>query len=128
MSVLLKIISLGATVVFLNSVLKKEKPEYAILIIIAAGVISLSYLSGYFKVIVESIESIMYDSGIKPVYIETILKIIGIAYLSEYTAAVFYDANESAMGKKIEIAGKILIFVITLPMISSLANLIMGLI
>ena len=126
MNALFKIISLGTIVVFLNSVLKKEKPEYAILIIIVAGAVSLSYLSGYFKIIIESIKTIMENSGVKPVYVETILKIISIAYLSEYTAAVFYDANESAIGKKVEIAGKILIFVITLPVITSLANLITG--
>ena len=128
MNVLIKIISLGLITIFTGSILKKNHQEYYIALIISASVIILGFMIDYFTLIFESINTYMENAGINPGYIEIILKIIGIAYLSEYSAALFYDANETAMGKKVELAGKIIIFIITLPVISSLSDLILNII
>lgn len=126
MNVLIKIISIGTITVFLSSILKKNNPEYAIALIIASSLIILTFLMDSFTLVFDSVNKYMETAGINPKYIEIILKIIGIAYLSEYCAAMFYDANETAMGKKIEMAGKVIIFIITIPVISSLSDLILS--
>ncbi|MBE7028900.1 MAG: stage III sporulation protein AD [Clostridia bacterium] len=126
MNILIKVIMVGVISVFLSSIIKKQHPEYALAINVGASVIILIFLSDFFTLVFDNINSIMEKSGINPDYIVTILKIIGIAYLSEYTSALFYDANESAMGKKVELAGKIIIFIITLPVINSLSELIVS--
>lgn len=124
MSVLIKIIVLGFATIFLSAVLKPGHPEFSIALILVSSTVILGYLIGFFELIFDSISNIMTESGIDSGYIKTILKIIGIAYLAEYTAALFYDANENAMGKKIELAGKVIIFIITLPHIEALLKLI----
>lgn len=126
MSILVKVIMTCVITAFLSSILSKNHPEYTVALIIASSVIILGFLLDSFTLVFESINSYMENAGINPKYIEIILKIIGIAYLSEYSAAVFYDANETAMAKKIELAGKIIIFIIIIPVISSLSDLILS--
>lgn len=126
MSILFKIIIIGIITVLLSALLKKYHPEYSIILVIVSSVIILVLLADSFTTVFDNINAILNDAKINPKYIETIVKIIGIAYLSEYMAALFYDANESAMAKKIELAGKIIIFLITLPVITSLSEMIIS--
>ncbi len=126
MSILIKIIIIGIITVLLSALLKKYHPEYSIILTIVSSVIILALLADSFTTVFDNINAILVDAKINPDYIETIVKIIGIAYLSEYIAALFYDANESAMAKKVELAGKIIIFIITLPVITSLSEMIIS--
>lgn len=126
MSILIKIIIIGIITVLLSAILNKYHPEYSIILIIVSSVIILALLADSFTTVFDNINAILVDAKINPDYIEAIVKIIGIAYLSEYMAALFYDANESAMAKKVELAGKIIIFIITLPVITSLSEMIIS--
>lgn len=126
MNILVKIISIGMVTAFLSAVIKKYHPEYAVALITIASIIIFYILIDSFSIIFSNISDMMNESGIKTAYIETILKIVGIAYLSEYCAAVLYDANETAIAKKVELAGKIVIFIITIPVIQSLMQLILS--
>lgn len=126
MSILIKIIVIGIITVLLSALLKKYHPEYSIVLIIVSSAIILVFLSDSFKTVFDNMNTVLTDAKINPDYIEAIVKIMGIAYLSEYMSALFYDANESAMAKKIELAGKIIIFLITLPVITSLSEMIIS--
>lgn len=126
MSILIKIIVIGIITVLLSALLKKYHPEYSIVLIIVSSAIILVFLSDSFKTVFDNMNTVLTDAKINPEYIEAIVKIMGIAYLSEYMSALFYDANESAMAKKIELAGKIIIFLITLPVITSLSEMIIS--
>lgn len=126
MSILVKIIIIGLITVLLSALLKKYHPEYSIILVIVSSVIILAFLADSFTTVFDNINAILVDANVNPDYIEAIVKIMGIAYLSEYMAALFYDANESAMAKKVELAGKIIIFLITLPVITSLSGMIIS--
>ncbi len=51
-------------------------------------------------------------------FLETILKIIGIAYIAEFGAQVTRDAGQDSIASKIELAGKVLIMVMAIPIIT----------
>lgn len=126
MSGLIKVIMICFATVFLSAVLKKQHPEFAIAVVVVSSAVILSFLIGYFDIAFENITRMMEQSGINSDYTKTILKIISVAYLSEYSAALFYDSGDSAMAKKIELTGKVIIFIITIPVIEALANLIIS--
>ncbi len=125
MSILIKIIGVSLITVFLSVILKKTHPEYSLAMTVCAASIIIVFLFDAFKTVFESVREIIALSGVESVYAELILKIMGIAYLSEYTAALFYDAGETAMGKKVELSGKLIILLVSLPVIKRLAELIM---
>jgi stage III sporulation protein AD len=53
-----------------------------------------------------------------------VLKITGIAYIAEFGAEVCKDAGEGSIASKIELAGKVTIIVLAVPIITSLLDLI----
>ena len=65
---------------------------------------------------------------ISQLYLTTILKIIGIAYITEFGSQVCRDAGEGAVASKIEFAGKIFIMLMAVPIIALVLDTIVRLI
>lgn len=74
------------------------------------------------------LEVIAINAKVNIVYVETILKIIGIAYIAEFAAQITKDAGQGAIASKIELAGKILILAMAIPILSVLIETIIKLI
>lgn len=72
------------------------------------------------------VETIAKKANINMVYLQTILKIIGIAYIAEFGAQIAKDAGQATIAAKIELAGKILIIVLAIPILTALIELILS--
>jgi len=64
------------------------------------------------------LEELAASSGVQMIYLKTILKIIGIAYIAEFGAQIVRDAGQEGIASKIELAGKVMIMVLAIPIIS----------
>ncbi len=53
-----------------------------------------------------------------------LLKVLAVAYLTDFTAQLASDAGESAIGSKLELAGKIIIFYLSIPILVAILDLI----
>ena len=51
------------------------------------------------------------------VYMGTILKIVGVAYIADFGSQICRDAGEGALASKIEFAAKIIVLVMAVPII-----------
>ena len=67
-------------------------------------------------------------AGVDKNFLILILKITGIAYIVEFGKNVCQDAGQTAIGTKLEIAGKVIIVTLSLPLISALVNVLTGLV
>ena len=65
-----------------------------------------------------TLERLAVSSHVNLMYLETILKIIGIAYIAEFGAQITRDAEQNAIASKIELGGKIMILTIAIPILS----------
>jgi stage III sporulation protein AD len=74
------------------------------------------------------IEKIAINAKVNIVYVETILKIIGIAYIAEFAAQITKDAGQGAIAAKIEMGGKILILAMAIPILTVLIETIIQMI
>lgn len=74
--------------------------------------------------IVSLIESISNKSNINNEFIVLLLKITGIAFLSEFAVSICKDSGEAAIASKIELGSKIIIISMSIPIISSLLEII----
>ena len=126
MSIIYKIVMIGITSAFLSAVIKKSHPEYSVAISVATSLIIFFIISDSLQSAFESIERMIEKTNVEVSYLTSILKVIGIAYISEYTGAVLNDAGETAIAKKVEMAGKIVIFIVTIPVLSGLLDLILS--
>ncbi|TVX92788.1 stage III sporulation protein AD [Paenibacillus agilis] len=124
---IVQIVGLGLIAAILVLVVKEQKPMFAFLISAFAGIVIFLFLIGKIETVIEVLNSLAERSGIEPVYVKTILKIIGIAYIAEFGAQVVRDAGQDGIASKIELAGKVLIIVMAIPIISVIIETVMKL-
>ena len=109
-------------------IIKGQRPEFAILISLCAGIIILCELSVYLKSVFNVINEIASEIDLDLSFIEIILKIVAISYICEFSSQICRDAGENAIAAKVELAGKTLILFTSAPIILSLLELLTGLI
>jgi len=106
--------------------LKKDNPQFALLVTIAASTLILLTALPWLGNILPMVDRIagMTSGG---AHITTILKMLGIAYAAEFGAQICIDAGETAIASKIEIAGKLLMTAIAAPVTLSLLEQVLSL-
>ncbi|NLA05696.1 MAG: stage III sporulation protein AD, partial [Firmicutes bacterium] len=67
-------------------------------------------------------------AGINLVYLQTLLRVIGIAYLAEFGAQVCRDAGEGSIASRVELAAKVIILVMAVPVIIEIMESVLGMI
>lgn len=119
-----KIIGFGIIAVSLIIILKNQKPEIALICVIASSIIMLAFIFNELKSVISLINSLILNSSIDSSYIKIILKVIGISYLVEFGKDICKDAGESAIANKIEMAGKVIVVSVSIPVIASLIEIV----
>ncbi|ADU29967.1 stage III sporulation protein AD [Evansella cellulosilytica DSM 2522] len=113
---------------FLALVVKEHKPIFAFLLTVFVGVIIFIFLIDQIAMIIHMLEELAAEANINLAYVQTVLQIVGIAYIAEFGAQIAKDAGQGAMASKIELAGKVLIMVMAIPIISVIIETIVRLI
>ncbi|MBP3400631.1 MAG: stage III sporulation protein AD [Selenomonadales bacterium] len=115
---MIQIVGIGMTAVLLTLVVKRSHPELAVQItIVVAGIVFFLVLDKL-RMIIELFTEMAKRAGIGEMYLIILLKIIGISYLVEFGAQVCRDAGEGAIASKVELAGKVMILVMAVPIIA----------
>lgn len=121
---ILQIVGLGLIATIIIVVLKTQRPEIAIQISIVAAVVIFMLVAGRLTSVIELLNRYTEKANIDMSYLTVLLKIIGIAYIAEFGAEVCKDAGESSIASKIELAGKIVIAALAVPIMTSMLDLI----
>lgn len=119
-----QIVAFGLVSTFIIVLLKQYKSEYAIYASVIAGATLLFFAISKVGAIVALLDNLVDTVGINKEFFKILLKITGIAYLVEFASNMCKDAGESAISSKIELAGKILIVTMSIPIISTLIETI----
>lgn len=121
-----QIVGLALIATVLSVLLKNQKPEIALQISILAGVIIFLFMIFRISAVITVLQDLSRKVNIDLVYLTTILKIIGIAYITTFGAEVCRDAGESAIASKVEFAGKILIMILAIPILMAVLETIVN--
>ena len=122
---IIKIIGIALIALIIIIMLKQYRPEYAVFISILTGILILFLVMDRLTGIINLIESIQDKFSINTQFIALLIKITGIAFLSEFAISVCKDSGEAAIASKIEIGSKIIIISMSVPIISSLLEIIL---
>ena len=122
---IIKIIGIGLVALIIIILLKQYKPEFAIYISLLAGVLILLLVMDQLTEIISLLQSLASKASINSTFLALLLKITGIAFLAEFAVSVCKDAGEGAISSKIEIGSKIIIIAMSIPIISSLLEIIL---
>ena len=122
---IIKIIGIALIALVIIIMLKQYRPEYAIFISILTGILILILVMDRLTGIINLIQSIEDKFSINTQFIALLIKITGIAFLSEFAVSICKDSGEAAIASKIEIGSKIIIISMSIPIISSLLEIIL---
>lgn len=116
----IKVCAFCITAVVLCAFVKENNKNIGLLLSIFAGCMILIYMLTNIQAVVDVLTKLIDQSGINASYLTLILKVTGIVYLIEFGKNVCVDAGESALGTKLELAGKVVIVTLTIPVITTL--------
>ena len=120
----IKIIGIAFIALIIVIILKQYRPEFAIYVSILAGALILLLVMDKLTGIISLLQTIANKTNINSQFLGLLLKITGIAFLSEFAVSICQDAGEGAIASKIEIGSKIIIIAMSIPIISSLLEII----
>ena len=115
---------IGIAGVLLALQIKQARPEYAVYLSVVTGVFLLIMAAQRLEVVVESVRLIQNSISIQSSYIQVLLKIIGITYISEFAADICRDAGYSAVAGQIGIFAKLSILAVSIPIVTALLETI----
>mgnify|MGYP000085417106 FL=1 len=121
---IVKIIGVGLIALVIIVLLKQYKPDFVIYVSLIAGAIILFMVLDKLTGIVELLSNLSNKAGINNQFLGILLKITGIAFLTEFAVSICNDSGETAIANKIDLGGKIIIIAISIPIISALLELI----
>ena len=123
----MNIISLAALAVVtavIALVLKEYRPEYGLYIGLVGSLIILSAVLFNFDVIIQFLDKTVIMSGISNDNFSILLKAVGAGYITQFAGDICRDSGETSVASKIELAGKIYILVLSIPLIDALLTVI----
>lgn len=124
---IVQIVGLGFLTTVLALVLKEQRPVFAFLLAVFTGVVIFLFLLGKLATVIRVLEDLAVQSNINMVFLKTILKIVGIAYIAEFGAQIVRDAGMESIASKIELSGKLLIMVMAVPIITVIVDTVVKL-
>lgn len=121
---ILKIAALALVAVVIIVLVKNYKPEFGILTAIGCSLLILYFLADSLKYAFSYISDIYSRLEYGNSYFSIIIKVLAIAYITEFTAQLCKDAGENSIASKVELAGKVIIFCVAIPVFISILNLV----
>ena len=122
----IRIIGVGLIALIIIILLKQYKPEFAIYISLLTGVLILLLVADELSGIISLLQSFADKVSTNSTFLVLLIKITGIAFLSEFAVSICKDSGEAAIASKIEIGTKIIIISMSIPIISSLLEIILS--
>ena len=117
---IVKIIGVGFIAVIIIVILKQYRPEFAIYASIIAGVIIILMITDTLSGIINLLQDIANRTNVNTQFLKILMKITGIAILTEFAVSICKDSGETAVANKIDIGGKVIIISMSIPIIRAL--------
>ena len=121
----LQLVGIGLIAAVIAVVLRQQKSELGIYISIATGFVIFMMIMGRLVSVVGILNNLARQANMDSMHLSVVLKVIGIAYITEYGSQICKDAGESAIASKIELGGKLIILSLTVPILAAPLEIIL---
>lgn len=125
---IIKVVGFAIIASILVVVLKEQRKDIALILAIFSSIAIVFFAIGKISEIIELLDNLALKSGINKDYLMIIIKVTGIAYLVEFGKNVCIDAGQTSIATKLEMAGKVIIVSLSIPIITSLLTVLSGLV
>jgi stage III sporulation protein AD len=121
---LFRVIAIALVTAVTAIVLKSVKPELAFAAVLAGVIILLCAALDMFQEAFSLFDDLAALTGIDNALVKILLKIVGVGYLTEFAGDLLVDFGSASLAKKVELCGKITIFILSVPILKVLLSLI----
>ena len=118
--VIIKIIGVGLISLIIIIIVRQYKPEFTLYVSLLAGALILIFIMDKIGGIIDLLTSLANKTAINNQFLLLLIKITGIAFLTEFAVSLCKDSGENAIANKVDMGGKVIIVSISIPIISSL--------
>ena len=109
-------------------VLRQHRPEQALLLGLAAGAVMLLWMLLRADDVFRTVRDLLSNSGLSGEYVEILFKGLGICVITQLASDTCRDAGESALASKAELAGRLSLFAVGLPLFQKVVSIALSLI
>lgn len=117
---IIKIIGVGLISLIIIIIIKQYRPEFTIYVSLIAGTIILMLIMDKVSAIINLLTSLSNKTAINNEFLILLIKITGIAFLTEFAVSICKDSGETAIANKVDMGGKVVIISMSIPIIASL--------
>jgi stage III sporulation protein AD len=117
MEIIRVVIFCFTAVVMLRLLRKEGYTGYAILLSTVVGILVFLYVINHLMTVLKVLQDLTAGAGINFLFLDTLLKVVGIAYIAEFGSQICKDADEGLIASKVEFVGKILILILAVPIL-----------
>ena len=121
---IVKVIGVGLIAALVAGLLRQEKSELYIFAVIAGGALILIIILSSLTEVIAEFGMLVGKSGVDESLFAGVLKIIGVGYITEYASAICNDYGVTSIANKLQLAGKVAIFFMTMPILTKLVEII----
>jgi stage III sporulation protein AD len=118
-------LALAATVFIL--IVRERAPSFAFLLGLVVSILLFLFVLQKVGTVIGFLENLANQADVSNMFLQTILKIIGVAYVAEFGAQICRDAGQGAIAQKVEMVGKLLILVLAVPILQVIVDTILHL-
>ena len=115
MEKIFKVGIIGVVAAILAVFIKKERAELAMLMGIGTGVIIFYFVISQISIIIGFLSELLTMVSIEESYFSQLIKMLGVAYVSEFAATICKDAGQQSIAGMIELFAKLSIVVLSIP-------------
>ncbi|MGN0550551.1 MAG: stage III sporulation protein AD [Acutalibacteraceae bacterium] len=102
--------------------IKRHNPEISMLLTAGGGIIIFIAILSAISPVINKINALAQTAGMSQEYVEILIKSLGICFLCQFSSDACKDAGQTALASKVELAGKLFIVILALPMLEDITN------
>ena len=114
--------------VILSITIKKHNAEISTMLSVGAGIIIFIVILSVISPVIEQIKELGRVAYIGNDYTNILIKALGICFICQFTSDACKDASQTALASKVELAGKLMIVTLALPMMKEILTIAISLI
>ncbi|MDR3050660.1 MAG: stage III sporulation protein AD [Oscillospiraceae bacterium] len=122
----LQLVGMGVAAAILSLMVRESRPDMALLISLAAGVMLLGVVLSRFSQVLALLGDLAARARLTEGYLLTIIRVMGVAYLAEFGVQICRDAGAGGVAAKVELGGKLIILAMAAPIVASLVDTVTG--
>ncbi len=113
---------------FLAVMLRQSHPEQAMGVTLIAGILMVTAALGAMTPLLSDIRTMLEASGLTGDYIRILFKALGVCVITQLASDACRDAGEQGLAAKTELAGKLTLLALALPLFQKISGIALSLI